>query len=476
MGLHIHWFRRDLRLNDQEFLSKLDAKVPFVGVYIFDSKSDDPWRLGGASKWWLHHSLKALKGDLKSRGSDLLIFSGDTRSVLKTLRHSLGASLISFSQRVEPSSRALEARLLKDPDLSGVLLAQRPSLLIPPPNLLNQSGRPFQVYTPFWRALRLQAKSIPECVDAPARIVGPSPKDLRKCSEQVELDTLGLLPKIEWDRGFYESWKPGEVDALDRLKLFIAEKKVFDYGTERNIPGTLGTSRLSPSLHFGELSPQRFWHQSVAAFKVAKNADHAASAEHFAKELVWREFGAHLLFHFPHTDLKPLRPEFEKFPWSPQEKIFKAWKLGKTGFPIIDAGMRELWHTGWMHNRVRMIVASFLVKNLLVPWTDGAKYFWDTLVDADLASNSLGWQWTAGSGADAAPYYRIFNPILQGERFDPEGVYIKRWVPELSEVPVKFINTPWLMPSPPKSYPAPIVDLAKTRDAALAAYQVLKKP
>jgi deoxyribodipyrimidine photo-lyase len=334
------------------------------------------------------------------------------------------------------------------------------------------------VFTPFWKACLEQSQ--PErLVSSPRRI--PAPKHWPK---SLALEELGLEPKPNWARGFSEVWKPGSEGAADALKQFVTAG-VASYGTERDRPDHRGTSRLSPQLHFGELSPRQVWHairggsKPSARSRAAKHND----VHPYLRQLGWREFAHQLLFHFPQTVDQPLREKFERFPWKTDARPLKAWQKGRTGYPIVDAGMRELWTTGWMHNRVRMIAASFLVKNLLIPWQQGAEWFWDTLVDADLANNTLGWQWTAGCGAYAAPFFRIFNPVLQGRKFDPHGDYVRRWVPEIKLLPSRWIHEPWSAPTavlvsagirPGKDYPAPIVDHSEARKRALAAYRRLK--
>ena len=297
----------------------------------------------------------------------------------------------------------------------------------------------------------------------------------------IELSELSLLPKINWDSGFKSAWVPGEEGAKRELKRFV-ESDLFDYHERRNIPSVVGTSRLSPYLAWGELSPNQIWFAVQEKLKRAGVTSQEGSRV-YLNEILWREFAYHLLFHFPETPTKPLREEFSRFPWADNKKLLRCWQRGRTGYPIVDAGMRELWVTGWMHNRVRMIVASFLVKDLLIPWQRGAEWFWDTLVDADLASNTLGWQWTAGCGADAAPFFRVFNPSGQGERFDTEGDYVKRWCPELAKLPAKWIHRPWEAPQEILSragvelgvdYPKPVVDHAEMRAEALEAYSSLK--
>ncbi|MGD8310060.1 MAG: deoxyribodipyrimidine photo-lyase, partial [Chromatiales bacterium] len=323
------------------------------------------------------------------------------------------------------------------------------------------------VFTPFWKAcLRRPPPAAPLA----------APEKLPPCPDvdSLALDALGLLPRIPWDAGLRETWRPGEAGALRRLDGFC-RKGLDAYADARERPAVVGTSRLSPRLHFGELSPRQVWWRAVR--------EDSPGGEAFLRELGWREFAHHLLHHSPETLERPMDRRFEAFPWREDPEALRAWQSGRTGIPLVDAGMRELWHTGWMHNRVRMVVASLLTKNLRIHWLEGARWFWDTLVDADLANNTLGWQWVAGCGADAAPYFRIFNPVTQGQRYDPEGAYVRRWVPEIGRLPDRWVHRPWQAPEKVlreagirlgSDYPEPIVDLKESRREALAAYEQVK--
>ncbi len=348
-----------------------------------------------------------------------------------------------WNRRYEPAAIACSTQVKRGLVRAGLkAVSFNSALLMEPSEFLNQSGKPYQVYTAFMRALLHVLNPEPAL---------PLPRTWRTPQHwpsSVALDSLGLLPKIPWDKTMHATWTPGERGAHARLKKFL-DVAIGDYPKARDLPAQRGTSGLSPHLHFGEIGPRQIWHALGAQ---GRNSI-------FLREVIWREFAHHLLCHFPHTPLQPLRPEFRKFPWKRNAHALRAWQQGRTGIPMVDAGMRELWATGVMHNRVRMIVASLLVKNLLVPWQEGARWFWDTLVDADLAANTLNWQWVAGSGADAAPYFRIFNPVTQARRFDPEGGYIRKWVPELAG----------------GSYPPPIVDLQASRERALDAYQEIRR-
>jgi len=474
------WFRHDLRLQDNPALhAALTRGAPVIPLYIWDEAGEGAWPAGGAAKWWLHRSLAALDDSLRARGSRLLIRRGNARAVLRELVVSTEAGAVYWNRRYEPAIIARD-QAIKTEFAAGGLDARsfNGALLHEPHTVLNKQGRPFQVFTPYWRTclalpvtppMKFAAKTLP----APAR-----------WPDGVELDELGLKPGVAWDGGLAKTWQPGEAGAARRLAQFAA-KAMDDYDDERNRPDHDGTSMMSPWLHTGELSPRQVW----AAVK-ARSTDTGVfppsnGARVFLAELGWREFAHHLLFHFPHTPTQPLREEFARFPWAddPGDRKLRAWRRGRTGYPIVDAGMRQLWHTGWMHNRVRMIVASFLVKHLRLSWTHGAAWFWDTLVDADLANNTLGWQWTAGCGADASPFFRIFAPVLQGSKFDPNGDYVRRWVPELARLPAEHILAPWEAPATvlaaagvelERNYPAPLVDHARARAEALAAYKQLR--
>jgi deoxyribodipyrimidine photo-lyase len=388
----------------------------------------------------------------------------------------VGATKVHVTRGYEPSEIALEARVREGLAAEGIEVKRfAGALLREPEDIRTQEGLPFRVYTPFWRALAAHwspGRPLP----APERIEAP-----RQTIASDALASWQLLPKRpDWAGGLRESWTPGELGAEARLAGFVSGAMA-GYAEDRNRPDLDGTSRLSPHLHFGEISIRRCWH--AAALAAGRDPTVETGAATFLKELAWREFSRHLLFHFPELPEQPFRREFAAFPWSSSAKALLAWRKGATGYPIVDAGMRELWHTGWMHNRVRMIAASFLVKHLLVPWQQGEAWFWDTLVDADLANNAASWQWVAGSGADAAPYFRIFNPVKQGQTFDPDGAYVRRWVPALAKLPAAHIHAPWLAPEPVlasagivlgQTYPQPMVDHTQARQRALEAYQGLK--
>ena len=485
------WFRQDLRLADNAALAAALARGgPVVPVFVLDEAGEGRWPLGGASRWWLHHSLAALDAELRKRGARLILARGDTATELRRIARATGAGAVYWKRRYEPAARARDAAL-KAAFTAEVLEAKsfNSALLFEPHTIRNKQGRPFQVFTPYWR--HCCALPFPAPVKSDAGAI-PGPEKATAAATKagaagVELAELGLLPKIKWDAGFSALWTPGEAGAQARLKRFLKGERaaVHAYDEARNLPDRDGTSGLSPHLHWGEIGPRQIA-AAVRALGKAAGMDPASNgARIYLTEIGWREFAYQLLFHFEATPELPLREDFARFPWAkdPGGKKLRAWQRGRTGYPIVDAGMRQLWATGWMHNRVRMIVASFLVKHLRLPWQEGAAWFWDTLVDADLASNTLGWQWSAGCGADAAPYFRIFAPVTQGEKFDGAGKYVRAWVPELAKVPDKFLHAPWTASASVlefagvrlgENYPAPIVDHATARAEALAAFKTLR--
>ena len=473
----ILWLRKDLRLSDRPAsTAAVEAGAPVIPVYVLDDETPGAWKPGGASRWWLAQSLRSLESALQAAGSQLILRRGKGIAALSALAEETGAKTIFFTRGYEPYRRPLEARLQDELSKAGVECRRFGGhILFEPEKIANNSGDPFRVYTPFFKAV--SARDLPRApLPAPKSLPAPS-----KWPRSDRLEAWGLEPaKPGWASGLRESWTAGEQAARKRLLLFI-ENMLRGYRDRRNIPGVDGTSRLSPHLAFGEIGPHQIWRAVLTAAEEAGRHD---MGEPYLREIVWREFSYHLLFNWPTLPQAPFRAEFAAFPWQPDAGALQAWQRGQTGYPIVDAGMRELWHTGYMHNRVRMIVGSFLVKHLLIPWTAGEAWFWDTLVDADLANNSASWQWIAGCGADAAPYFRIFNPIKQGQTFDPEGDYVRRWVPELAALATDVIHAPWAAPERVlhtagvvlgKSYPAPIVDHAMARERALAAFKGLKR-
>ncbi|MDE2257723.1 MAG: deoxyribodipyrimidine photo-lyase [Xanthomonadaceae bacterium] len=465
MSTAIVCFRRDLRLEDNPALdAALRAHERIACVYIHAPEEQAPWAPGAASRWWLHHSLVALDGQLRRRGGALTLLRGPTLAALKCAIDACGAQAVYWNRLYEPAILARDAAIKRELRDRGLdVRSFNANLLCEPCQAQTGQGGPYKVFTPFWRNVRAQLVPSPP-IPAPARI------DAARLETGVALESLRLLPRLPWDAGFHDVWQPGEAGAQSRLRRFL-DDCIDSYRTGRDRPDRDDTSMLSPHLHFGEIGPRQiFWRIHERAHDTAARE----AGEHYVRELGWREFSHHLLYHFPQTPQSNLNPQFDRFPWAPENgQAIRRWQRGSTGIPIVDAGMRQLWSTGWMHNRVRMIVASFLTKNLRQHWRIGARWFWDTLVDADLANNTQGWQWTAGCGADAAPYFRVFNPVTQGERFDPDGTYVRRWVPELRSAPAALIQQPWRDESLLRAtgYPAPIVDLRQSREAALAAYR-----
>jgi deoxyribodipyrimidine photo-lyase len=474
------WFRRDLRVADNPALhAALEAGLTPVPVYIHEPPAGR-WPLGSASAWWLHQSLEQLDSRLRSLGSRLIIARGDSATELRRLCEAFAAGEVFWNRLCEPDSgkrdAVLEAKLRAGGVRARTFSAQ---LLCEPSELLKADGTPYRVFTPFWRALQKAVAPRPP-------LASPStlPALPRAQAKGLAVKDLGLLPDIAWYRAFPEHWQPGEAGAQRALERFLAAGLV-DYPRDRDLPALAGTSRLSPHLHSGELSPQQAWHGVQEAATRRRESGLVTASEAWLRQLAWREFAHHLLHHFPETSDEPMDARFAAFPWrSDYTTDLRRWQRGMTGFPIVDAGMRELGHTGWMHNRVRMLVASLLTKNLLIPWQEGARWFWDTLVDADLANNTLGWQWTAGCGVDAAPYFRVFNPVRQGERFDPDGTYVRHWVPELHGLPPEWTHQPSAAPkevlrgagvSIGDSYPAPMVDLQQSRGRALGIWDRIKR-
>jgi deoxyribodipyrimidine photo-lyase len=415
-----------------------------------------------------------LGDSLAATGAPLVIREGESLATLRSLIQETKASAVYWSRLYEPAAIARDTRVKEALRSDGIEVESfNSALLFEPWTLKTGNGDPYRVFTPFWRNASARLHS-PVPLIAPTQISTP-----KKLPTSLPLEALNLQPKIPWASGFSPRWRPGEAGAFAALNRFC-EERMPGYKVERDLPAVDATSSLSPHLHFGEISPR----QIVARAQAQATSDDApgtlAGSEHFAREIGWREFAHHLLFHYPKTPEEPMYAgKFGRFPWRERgESIndFEAWQRGQTGIPIVDAGMRQLWATGWMHNRVRMIVASLLTKNLLVNWQEGARWFWDTLVDANLASNTLGWQWFAGCGADAAPYYRIFNPALQSAKFDPRGVYLRHWLPELAALPDDALHAPWEKPTllAGTGYPRPIVDLAESRALALAAYDRIK--
>lgn len=463
------WLRDDLRLDDNPALAEAAGLgLPMTVLYILDEESEGIRPLGGAARWWLHHSLAALAADLESKGSRLVLRRGQSDAIVRKLAGQTKAGHIFWNRRYGQPERTIDAGLKDWAGENGIRASSfQANLLFEPWTIRTGAGGPYKVYSPFWRACMASA-DIRDPLDAPAALPEPAASGPGVPTSDT-LASWKLLPTSpDWSTGLAETWEPGEKGAADRLADFL-DGPVEDYGTGRNIPGTEGTSRLSPHLRFGEVSPFRVWREIRRRHPGKIPADVGI----FRSELGWREFNWHLLYHNPDLATRNFRPAFDNFQWGRVSRSeLAAWQQGKTGYPLVDAGMRQLWQTGWMHNRVRMAAASFLVKNLLTDWRIGEEWFWDTLADADAANNPANWQWVAGSGADASPYYRIFNPVTQSKKFDADGSYLRAFIPELQGLEGKQIHEPWTAGA--DGYPAPLVDLAESRERALDAYQKLK--
>lgn len=463
----IHWFRQDLRLSDNPSLVAAAKKGKVLPIFILDDENAGEDKVGAASRWWLYHSLMALNESLQGR---LRFYRGDAKAVLGGLIEQHSNCSVYWNRCYEPWRISRDKRIKTAlSDLGVDTKSFNGSLLWEPWEVLKKDGTPYKVFTPFYRRGCLTAQS--------PRMPLPKPDITFADGEfgALSIDELNLLPTIPWDKQLQPFWKIGETHAQKRLRSFIKEG-LENYKEGRNFPAKNNVTRLSPHLHWGEISPNQIWHD-VQKLGGGENEDCLLS------ELGWREFSHSLLYHFPELPIKNLQSKFDAFPWRKNNKLLERWQQGLTGYPIVDAGMRELWQTGYMHNRVRMIVGSFLVKNLLLHWHHGEEWFWDCLVDADLANNSASWQWVAGCGADAAPYFRVFNPITQGEKFDSQGEYTRRFVPELNALPDKYLFKPWQAPDSVlkeagvelgKNYPKPIVDVKVSREQALEAFKMVK--
>ncbi|MBU0799705.1 MAG: DNA photolyase family protein [Alphaproteobacteria bacterium] len=453
----IMWFRQDLRLADNPALTAAAQSGAVLPIYILDDVNAGEWAMGGASRWWLHHSLAALD---KSLHGKLALYRGDAREIIPALIAEAGAGGIMWNRSYEPWRTARDKQIKESVENAQSF---KGTVLYEPWEIQKGDGTPYRVFTPFYKANLARG-------DIALPLPTPQIKCVPRPASSLSLDDLALLPtKPRWDKKMEQYWTPGEDGARERL-LNFNDEAITHYKTGRDRPDQQNVSRLSPHLHYGEISPRQIWH--IVGDR----------SEAFTRQLFWREFSLSLLFFNPTLPAQPLLPKFNTFAWHKDDTALSKWQRGQTGYPIIDAGMRELWETGTMHNRVRMVVASFLIKDLLIHWTEGEKWFWDTLCDADLANNAASWQWVAGCGADAAPYFRVFNPVTQGTKFDPEGDYVRRWVPELAKMPAKYIHAPWDAPDNVlsyagvalgKTYPAPMIEHARARDRALALYKEL---
>lgn len=469
----IVWFRNDLRLTHNPALLAGTKAGSVLPIFILDDTVPEHYEIGGASRYWLHRSLHALN---KSLGGHLQVFKGQPLDILRSLCEQIGDAQVLWNRGYEPWQIARDVKIkqsLKDTNIPTQSFNSH--LLWEPMSVLKKDGTPYKVFTPYYRKGCLQQPQPEYPIAAPEHITYYSTVHSNRC-----IDDLALAPTINWHETMDKMWQPGEMGAKQALAEFI-RNAASAYQDQRNLPAVQGTSRLSPHLHFGEISPHQVWYAILDAFAGDIDNPHCDT---YLSELGWREFSHYLLFHFPHMTHDNFNSKFDVFAWEHNAAFLQAWQTGQTGVPIVDAGMRELYQTGYMHNRVRMIVGSFLVKNLLIDWRHGERWFWDTLLDADLAANTASWQWVAGTGADAAPYFRIFNPILQGGKFDKQGEYVKRYCPELRLLPPKYIHQPWAAPANILEackiklgidYPKPIVDLKQSRDKALAAFAKLKE-
>ncbi len=468
----IVWFRDDLRLSDHAALTAAaQSGVPLVCLYVLPDSHTVVRPLGGAARWWLAGSLRALNASLKTHGQTLVLRKGNAATIIPQIAREVNAACVFWIDSEVPDQAKLARDTSEGIERIGVAVRTfRSDLLAKPQDIRNKEGRGLRVFTPFWKRV-LSHGDLAQPIPAPRKL----PPPVVIASDQLE-DWQLEPTHPDWAGGLRLSWHPGEAAAQQRLRDFL-EHDIKDYAVKRDRPDGDHASRLSPHLRFGEISPRQTFH--AAKFAAARKPAIARDIDKFLSEIGWREFSRHLLSDLPNLHDKNLQPSFDAFTWRHDMEALHAWRRGQTGYPIVDAGMRQLWHTGIMHNRVRMVVASFLVKHLLIDWREGERWFWDTLVDADPGSNPASWQWVAGSGADAAPYFRVFNPVLQGEKFDPDGVYVSRWIPELSKLPATHIHHPW--DATPmelaaaditlgKTYPEPIVDHKKARERALTAY------
>ncbi|NPU63727.1 deoxyribodipyrimidine photo-lyase [Bradyrhizobium sp. 83012] len=472
----IVWFRESLRLSDHPALYTAAMSGSRVTCsFVYDQESPGIRPLGGATQWWLAQSLRALRAELEALGADLVIRRGPAAKVLGELAREIKAGAVYWNDVAQAGPRAVAADV--EAALGDIGVASRvfaDDLLVDPAELRGKDGRGPRVFTPFW-------KRVLALVDPPKPLPTPARLACVTGASSLAIEALGLEPtKPDWAGGLRTTWQAGERAAQQRLTRFL-EFAVHGYAGDRDRPDIEATSRLSPHLRFGEISPRQIWH--TARFAAEERPACARGIDKFLSELGWREFSRHLLYNNPDLATRNLQPSFDAFPWTKDDAALAAWQRGQTGYPIVDAGMRELWHTGSMHNRVRMVAASLLVKHLLIDWRAGEQWFWDTLVDADPGSNPASWQWVAGSGADAAPYFRVFNPVLQGEKFDANGAYVRRWVPELARLPAGLIHQPWAAKplelaeagvALGRSYPSPIVEHKHGRARALAAYASLR--
>ena len=480
-GPTLVWFRHDLRLADHPALSRaVERGGPVVPLFIWAPQEEGDWPPGGAHRWWLHGSLEALDADFRDKGSRLVLRAGPSLDALRDVIEATGAEAVYWNARIEPALRSRDrsiAEALREDGLDVKTFAAR--ILHDPDAVQTTTGGPYHVFTPFLNKFR-ETVEVGEPVGVPrmGERLAPDP-----WPESADLDDFALLPEaqdgVDWAGAMRAHWTPGERGAHARFDAFV-EDDLIDYTTCRNRMDDDGTSSLSPHLHHGELSPRQVWHR-VEAW--VQNGAMRKAADKFLSEIAWREFSYHILWHYPSLPTEPLKSKFAGFDWKTDDDALRRWQRGQTGYPIVDAGMRQLWALGWMHNRARLITGSFLTKDLLISWREGEAWFWDTLVGGDLANNAMNWQWVGGSGPDAQPFFRIFNPVSQAEKHDPDGDYVRHWVPEVAKLPKKYIHRPWEAPPDVladagvvlgETYPEPLVMHGEARDRALAAYQEVK--
>lgn len=472
----IVWFRKDLRIHDNPALWEAAQQGIVIPVFIWSEEEELDYQSSEASRWWLHHSLHALQKKFESKGLALTVRRGNSLQQLTEISKQTNADAVFYSDRYEPSIVRRDQLITQSLLSSGIEVRSfQSNLLFPPGNLLNQKNQPYKVFTSFWK------RTMQETVQRPL----PIPVEFVAYDQELpslQLDELGLLPAIHGHEKFHAYWEPGEEGAIARWQAFT-EEGLSRYVEGRDIPSADSVSLISPHLAWGDISVRAIWHAAKRLNDAAIEEYIATAIDAFLRQLIWREFAYHQLIHFPTMLDTPLREKFKAFPWQGSNEAFESWQKGLTGYPFVDAGMRELWETGAIHNRVRMVVASFLVKHLLISWTEGSEWFKETLIDFDAANNAMGWQWVTGSGIDAAPYFRIFNPVLQGQKFDSDGLYIRKWLPELEKLPLKYIHQPWKAPTElllkagielGKTYPLPVIDHSFARSRALEAFAKVK--
>jgi deoxyribodipyrimidine photo-lyase len=464
----IHWFRQDLRLSENRALTAAAQHQAVLPIYILDDDNAENYGMGAASRWWLHYSLEMLSVSL---GDRLSVYRGNPQTILDDVLTRFDVDAVYWNRCYEPWRIHRDTLIKENLKTRGMEVhTYNGSLLWEPWNIKKDDGTPYKVFTPFYRkgCLNSEEPHVPLLRS----------ENVSHIEDQYQdgIGALGLLPKIPWDKQLEPHWDIGEEGGRKQLEAFIGAG-LASYKDGRNLPAKPYVSRLSPHLHLGEISPNQLWH-------AVRGIDDDKHIEHFCSELGWREFSYSQLYYNPQLPRKNLQSKFDAYPWVDNADHLRAWQAGETGIPMVDAGMRELWQTGYMHNRVRMIVGSFLVKNLRLHWHHGERWFWDTLVDADLANNSASWQWIAECGADAAPYFRIFNPVTQGQKFDPDGEYVRQYIPEIASLPNKYLFNPWEAPDLTLkeadielglTYPNPVVDLKQSRESALIAFQSLKR-